>query len=61
MTRNEDYCPISELQNESAEIREAVIHFELYRTLMNVIAAKSKFSSIEYVCFHPEYLSLKNV
>ena len=45
------------LYDESAEIREAVIHFELYRLLMNIISTKYDFSPIKYVWVHPEYVT----
>jgi len=43
------------LQDETAEIREAVIHFELYRLLMNVISTKYDLFPVKYVWVHPEY------
>ena len=45
------------LYDESTEIREAVIHFELYRLLMNIISTKYDFSPIKYVWVHPEYVT----
>jgi|GEM_PF-2532642 len=43
------------LQDEMAEIREAVIHFELYRLLMNIISTKYYLFPVKYVWVHPEY------
>jgi len=40
----------------SIEVREAYIHFELYRLLTNIILSTSEFPPIKYECVHPEFI-----
>lgn len=38
----------------SNELREAVVHFELYRFLMNTISFRKQFDTIRYIAVEPE-------